>query len=194
MNIIPESKSLEKILTGLETKYIVPDYQRDYSWSVNEVETLWTDIVISHEQQSEYFMGTIVLKKHQKETDTFDIVDGQQRLATFSMLFYVLASLGESFSSNPDILRQVERNPASMDLSNKIAKIARARLREPSEPDNYYLRLNKKDNDLFDYIIRNEKKDSFSVDDAAYKINKNDNRLLKTKKTFIKKIIDEFTG
>ncbi|MBP5853664.1 DUF262 domain-containing protein [Citrobacter sp. AN-PRR1] len=194
MNIIPESKSLEKILTGLETKYIVPDYQRDYSWSVNEVETLWTDIVISHEQQSEYFMGTIVLKKHQKETDTFDIVDGQQRLATFSMLFYVLASLGESFSSNPDILRQVERNPASMDLSNKIAKIARARLREPSEPDNYYLRLNKKDNDLFEYIIRNEKKDSFSVDDAAYKINKNDNRLLKTKKTFIKKIIDEFTG
>lgn len=194
MNIIPESKSLEKILTGLETKYIVPDYQRDYSWSVNEVETLWTDIVISHDQQSEYFMGTIVLKKHNKETDTFDIVDGQQRLATFSMLFYVLASLGESFSSNPEIFKQVERNPASMDLSNKIAKIARARLREPSEPDNYYLRLNKKDNELFEYIIRNEKKDSFSVDDAAHKINKNDNRLLKTKKTFIKKIIDEFTG
>lgn len=194
MNIIPESKSLEKILTGLETKYTVPDYQRDYSWSVNEVETLWTDIVISHKQQSEYFMGTIVLKKHEKDSDIFDIVDGQQRLATFSMLFQVIASLGDSFSSNPKVLEQVERNPISLELAKKLAKVARARLREPSEPDNYYLRLNKKDNELFEYIVRDESVTSFSVEDAINKVNKSDKRLLKTKKTFTQKIIEEYSG
>lgn len=194
MNIIPESKSLEKILTGLETKYTVPDYQRDYSWSVNEVETLWMDIIISHKQQSEYFMGTIVLKKHEKDSDTFDIVDGQQRLATFSMLFQVLASLGDSFSSNPSVLKQVERNPASLELARKLAKVARARLREPSEPDNYYLRLNKKDNELFDYIVRDESASSFRTEEALNKINKSDKRLLKTKKTFTQKVIEEFCG
>lgn len=194
MNIIPESKSLEKILTGLETKYTVPDYQRDYSWSVNEVETLWTDIVISHKQQSEYFMGTIVLKKHEKDSDIFDIVDGQQRLATFSMLFQVLASLGDSFASNLDVLKQVERNPVSLELAKKLAKVARARLREPSEPDNYYLKLNKKDNELFEYIVRDESVSSFSVEDAINKVNKSDKRLLKTKKTFTQKMIEEFTG
>jgi len=194
MHITPESKSLEKILTGLETKYSVPDYQRDYSWSVNEVETLWTDIVISHRQQSEYFMGTIVLKKHEKDSDIFDIVDGQQRLATFSMLFQVLAGLGESFSSNPKVLEQVERNPASLELAKKLAKVARARLREPSEPDNYYLRLNKKDNELFEYIVRDESASSFSTEDALNKINKSDKRLLKTRKTFTQKIIEEFKG
>ncbi|WP_395301159.1 DUF262 domain-containing HNH endonuclease family protein [Enterobacter sp. ECC-175] len=194
MNIIPESKSLEKILTGLETKYTVPDYQRDYSWSVNEVETLWMDIIISHKQQSEYFMGTIVLKKHEKDSDTFDIVDGQQRLATFSMLFQVLASLGDSFSSNLSVLKQVERNPASLELARKLAKVARARLREPSEPDNYYLRLNKKDNELFDYIVRDESASSFRTEEALNKINKSDKRLLKTKKTFTQKVIEEFSG
>ncbi|EDB2346648.1 DUF262 domain-containing protein, partial [Salmonella enterica] len=194
MNIIPESKSLEKILTGLETKYTVPDYQRDYSWSVNEVETLWTDIVISHKQQSEYFMGTIVLKKHEKDSDIFDIVDGQQRLATFSMLFQVFASLGDSFSSNHKVLEQVERNPTSLELAKKLSKVARARLREPSEPDNYYLRLNKKDNELFEYIVRDESVTSFSIEDALNKINKSDKRLLKTKKTFTQKIIEEYTG
>lgn len=194
MHITPESKSLEKILTGLETKYSVPDYQRDYSWSVNEVETLWTDVVISHRQQSEYFMGTIVLKKHEKDSDIFDIVDGQQRLATFSMLFQVLAALGEAFSSNPKVLEQVERNPASLELAKKLAKVARARLREPSEPDNYYLRLNKKDNELFEYIVRDESATSFSIEDALNKINKSDKRLLKTKKTFTQKIIEEFKG
>ncbi|EBQ2754768.1 DUF262 domain-containing protein, partial [Salmonella enterica] len=194
MNIIPESKSLEKILTGLETKYTVPDYQRDYSWSVNEVETLWTDIVISHKQQSEYFMGTIVLKKHEKDSDIFDIVDGQQRLATFSMLFQVFASLGDSFSSNHKVLELVERNPTSLELAKKLSKVARARLREPSEPDNYYLRLNKKDNELFEYIVRDESVTSFSIEDALNKINKSDKRLLKTKKTFTQKIIEEYTG
>ena len=194
MNIIPESKSLEKILTGLETKYTVPDYQRDYSWSVNEVETLWTDIVISHKQQSEYFMGTIVLKKHEKDSDIFDIVDGQQRLATFSMLFQVFASLGDSFSSNHKVLEQVERNPTSLELAKKLSKVARARLREPSEPDNYYLRLNIKDNELFEYIVRDESVTSFSIEDALNKINKSDKRLLKTKKTFTQKIIEEYTG
>ncbi|TPE16806.1 DUF262 domain-containing protein [Pantoea vagans] len=194
MNIIPESKSLEKILTGLETKYTVPDYQRDYSWSVNEVETLWTDIVISHKQQSEYFMGTIVLKKHEKDSDIFDIVDGQQRLATFSMLFQVFASLGDAFSSNLKVLEQVERNPVSLELAKKLSKVARARLREPSEPDNYYLRLNKKDNEHFEYIVRDESVTSFSTEEALNKINKSDKRLLKTKKTFTQKVIEEYSG
>lgn len=192
MNIIPESKSLEKILTGLETKYIVPDYQRDYSWSVNEVETLWADIIVSHSQLSEYFMGTIVLKKHNKDIDIFDIVDGQQRLATFSMLFYVLANIGESFKSNLNIFSDVNREQSSIELAGKISKIARARLREPSEPDNYYLKLNKKDNDLFESTVRNEKKDFFN--ESINKISKSDSRLTKTRKTFTKKIIEEFVG
>ncbi len=81
-----------------------------------------------------------------------------------------------------------------MELSAKIAKIARARLREPSEPDNYYLKLNKKNNELFESIIRDEGKDTFPVDESKFKVNKSDGRLIKTKKTFNKKINGDFTG
>lgn len=194
MHIVPESKSLEKILSGLETKYCVPDYQRDYSWSVSEVETLWLDIITSYKQNSEYFMGTIVLKKDPFSSDVFDIVDGQQRLATFSILFSVVGCLGDCFSNNPEILAEVPRDKQNNDLAKRISNIARARLREPSEPDNYFLRLNKKDNDTFHEIVRNDSDNSFCVLDSELKINKSDRRLVKTKKAFGQCILETFNG
>lgn len=194
MHIVPESKSLEKILSGLETKYCVPDYQRDYSWSVSEVETLWLDITTSYKQNSEYFMGTIVLKKDTFSSDVFDIVDGQQRLATFSILFSVIACLGDCFSNNPDIFKDVPRDKQNNDLARRISNIARARLREPSEPDNYFLRLNKKDDSTFHEIIRSDDDNSFCILDSELKVNKSDKRLIKTKKTFGQCILDTFSG
>ena len=55
-------------------------------------------------------MGTIVLKKHDEIDDTFDIVDGQQRIPTFSILFSIIASIGEVFQNNPNIFL-VEKMP-----------------------------------------------------------------------------------
>ncbi|WP_421506487.1 DUF262 domain-containing protein [Erwinia rhapontici] len=194
MNIIPESKSLEKILSGLETKYCVPDYQRDYSWSVGEVETLWLDIMTSYKQSSEYFMGTIVLKKDDKNSDLFDIVDGQQRLATFSILFSVIASLASEYGNVPSIFKDTLREKSNHDLAKRISSIAGARLREPSEPDNYFLKLNRKDNDLFQEIIKREGDNDIFLTEESYKVNKSDKRLLKTKKTFSKCITEDLTG
>lgn len=192
MEITPESKSLEKILSGLETSYLVPDYQRDYSWSPNEVETLWIDLCNAHEQQSEYFMGTIVLKKHDLNDDQFDIVDGQQRLATFSILFSVVASIATAFPSEPELFKDTPRNKENIDKAKKTATIAINRLREASEPDNYFLKLNKKDNDCFQYIVRNE--NDILDSDEKLKINKSDKRLVKTRKTFYTLIFDTING
>ncbi|NUW57306.1 DUF262 domain-containing protein [Cronobacter turicensis] len=192
MKIVPESKSLEKILSGLETRYCVPDYQRDYSWSPSEVETLWLDIITSYKQGSEYFMGTIVLKKDDESSDAFDIVDGQQRLATFSILFSVISCLGDSFSNNPDIFKKTPRDKKNNDLARKISSISRARLREPSEPDNYFLKLNKKDNELFNDLITLENYDSYCINENELKVNKSDKRLIKTRKTFTQSILESF--
>ncbi|WP_341503869.1 DUF262 domain-containing HNH endonuclease family protein [Gallaecimonas sp. GXIMD4217] len=188
MEIKPESKSLESILSGLETSYLVPDYQRDYSWSPNEVETLWTDIWNSFEQKAEYFMGTIVLKKRDDSVDCFDIVDGQQRLATFSVLFSVISSIAGSFANTPQVFGKVERNKENISIANRTFTIAVNRLREASEPDNYFLRLNKKDNDIFQKIIREE--ESVLISDDELKINKSDKRLIKTRKVFFSQIFD----
>lgn len=192
MDITPESKNLEKILTGLETNYSVPDYQRDYSWSADEVETLWLDLWNSYEQKSEYFMGTVVLKNKDYSDEKFDIVDGQQRLATFSILFSVLNTIGEVFNSTPELLPEVPRDKENINQARRISQISLQRLREASEPDNYFLKLNKKDNQVFQNIIRNT--DTLLLSDTELKIIKNDRRLIKTQKSFYKNIYESFSG
>lgn len=192
MEITPESKKLEKIFAGLETKYSVPDYQRDYSWTTEQVETLWEDIWNSYRHESEYFMGTIVLKTDDKSDDVYDIVDGQQRLATFSILFSVIASIANVFLKGESIFPNVEKSAEAEGVAKKIVEFASQRLRETSEPDNYFLRLNKKDNTTFQNIVRNT--DSALSKDDATNIKQNESRLKKTEKVFHNKILEDVNG
>lgn len=194
MNIDPKSKTLETILTGLETKYNVPDYQRDYSWTPNEVEILWQDIISSYNQKSEYFMGTLVLKLDDIRKDIFDIVDGQQRLATFSILFSVIASIASEYANNPDIFKKSRRDKENNNLARRIASISESRLREANEPDNYYLKLNRKDNDVFQRIVRRENDSKVLLTEEDYFSPKSESRLIKNKKIFYKLILSEFDG
>ncbi len=125
MEIKPETTNLEKILQNYETSYSVPEYQRDYSWRTNEeIEDLWNDILASYRNGSEYFMGTIVLNDEGHKTDQYDIVDGQQRLATFTILFSVIRALGNSFETNAKIFPLVDRNRDNKDLAIKIRDIS----------------------------------------------------------------------
>ena len=64
--------------------FIVPDYQREYVWKVDDqVEQFLVDIDNEFEpcakQQSSYFIGSIIVVKNDKK---YDVIDGQQRLTT----------------------------------------------------------------------------------------------------------------
>lgn len=65
--------------------YRVPTYQRDYSWKEDNWEDLWLDILASYQTKESHYMGAIVLKGAQEE-GSITIIDGQQRLATLSVL------------------------------------------------------------------------------------------------------------
>lgn len=73
-----------KALMGNGTKYLVPRFQRDYSWSQEQWEDLWEDI--SDLQEEEHYMGYIVLQRSKEDKNTFHVIDGQQRLITLSIL------------------------------------------------------------------------------------------------------------
>ena len=84
-----------------EPRFIVPRFQRNYSWDKEKVEALWIDLIenFSHvnkfagvEQEFEYFLGSIVLVKGTKSSE-FYVIDGQQRLATLTMLFCVVRDI-----------------------------------------------------------------------------------------------------
>ena len=83
-------EKLEARLDGighlLTDRYIVvPPYQRAYSWTAEQIEELLRDLSDAmREKEAEYFLGTIVLTKHQAGQNA--VIDGQQRLATISIL------------------------------------------------------------------------------------------------------------
>lgn len=67
-------------------RYKVPAHQRNFSWSDEEVRELWEDINIAIQEDSpEYFLGTIVVQEDRR-AKTRTIIDGQQRLATLTMI------------------------------------------------------------------------------------------------------------
>jgi uncharacterized protein with ParB-like and HNH nuclease domain len=78
-------------LLGNGLIYRVPRFQRDYSWGQDEWEDLWLDIanMFSPDGEPAHYMGYLVFQS--KDQRVFEIIDGQQRLTTLSLL--VLAVL-----------------------------------------------------------------------------------------------------
>lgn len=75
---------VQDILTE-NKKYIIPSYQRPYSWTVDNAEQLIDDIYESSQsEEREYFIGSMIcINKGQNQ---YEVVDGQQRLTTLSII------------------------------------------------------------------------------------------------------------
>lgn len=83
-------KSIKKILCDDEFFYQIPDYQRPYSWDKDNLSDLIEDLTDAYNNSSDenYFCGSLVLVEDKKNI-RFDVIDGQQRLTTFTILFCV---------------------------------------------------------------------------------------------------------
>lgn len=78
--------SIDKPTVFTDTyKYIVPLYQRAYSWTFKEIEQLIDDL--SDFNDDEYYLGSLIVYKR---NDAYEVIDGQQRLTTLYILFDVL--------------------------------------------------------------------------------------------------------
>tara|TARA_B100000676_G_scaffold55429_1_gene54541 strand:+ start:1366 stop:3153 length:1788 start_codon:yes stop_codon:yes gene_type:complete len=70
-------------------EYMIPLYQRDYSWKHDDhVEEFWIDLKNHYEQKlrTPYFFGTFMLVNEKETDENYTVVDGQQRLTTTIML------------------------------------------------------------------------------------------------------------
>jgi len=89
-------------------QYVIPFFQRPYVWQLEDCETLYEDVTETMEYartdgQKEHFIGTIITKNGKNSTPMtaqFDLVDGQQRLTTFSLLIKALANSVEMNQEN----------------------------------------------------------------------------------------------
>ena len=79
-----DASALEAGTLISKSRFMIPSYQRDYSWDIEEVRELWEDLKASVDEKS-YFLGLIILTG-KDDTNVMDVVDGQQRLVTLTLL------------------------------------------------------------------------------------------------------------
>src|SRR5690242_4146061 len=80
MQIHSDDRTVSQLLRG--GFYRVPRFQRPYSWGIAEAEDFWQDTLV--ESTGSYFIGSFVMFPFGESR--FDIVDGQQRLTTITLL------------------------------------------------------------------------------------------------------------
>ncbi|MDE0564239.1 DUF262 domain-containing protein [Exiguobacterium sp. B2(2022)] len=125
-------KTIDKI--GKESHYFVPSYQRGYRWDRQQVENLLNDLYeFMNEENNEiqdgqfYCLQPIVVRKRKEHE--FEVIDGQQRLTTISIL---LQCLGES-----TFTVSYETRPKSQRILSAIQEYA---MEEPQDVDHYYFK------------------------------------------------------
>ena len=74
-----------------ERNFIIPDYQRGYSWDEQQVDDLIKDIENICNKEHKHYTGTIVATLKEGSSNVFEIVDGQQRLTTLVVLMLVIS-------------------------------------------------------------------------------------------------------
>lgn len=97
-------------LIGNGLSYHVPRFQRDYSWTSDEWDDLWQDLLstideITINKDSSHYMGYLVLQSG--DDKNFDVIDGQQRLTTLSIIVIAgLKNLQRLIDTNADYAEQ----------------------------------------------------------------------------------------
>jgi uncharacterized protein with ParB-like and HNH nuclease domain len=127
-----------------QKSYVVPLFQRSYSWKKEQIEELYTDVILYSDSKddAEYFVGTMVFSPH-SDKSKITILDGQQR---FASIFIFLSALRDVLKKSKIILKD-----------DWIDEIERTLFRRPtpSIEKRSKLELNKEDKFYFEEIVLN---------------------------------------
>ena len=91
-NIEPKLKKIgDYIKLEEDAVFVIPEYQRAYSWNTDNCDKLWQDIndYIASDGKDRYFFGTIIINCQDDDTK-YGLIDGQQRTTTFLLLMKAL--------------------------------------------------------------------------------------------------------
>jgi uncharacterized protein with ParB-like and HNH nuclease domain len=126
------NKSVSEIFTSdKQVRYFIPKYQRKYTWGKENLELLFDDI---DESSGGHFLGSIICINTQKdsyEDPNLELVDGQQRTTTISLLYLALYSYLKAYMPNDDDDARLEL----LSLKNKIVLKNKLPRLTPSQTD-----------------------------------------------------------
>jgi hypothetical protein len=120
-------------LLGNGQTYVIPRFQRDYAWDEEHWEDLWADLLgtLPEDGEPAHYMGYLVLQT--TDNRRFDVIDGQQRLTTLSLIVLAamrllkkLADDGHNREANTTRLQQLRAtyigylDPVTLATRNKL--------------------------------------------------------------------------
>ena len=112
ISVVPNEFSASAVSAGAlfsTARFEVPIYQREYSWTTDEVKEFWDDLRQA-KADSTYFLGLVILTE---SGDRFQVVDGQQRILTLTLLAVALR----------DEARRYERDALAEKLESDFLRV-----------------------------------------------------------------------
>ena len=96
--------------------FVIPEYQRPYTWGTDETMQLLSDLQSALERDTDepYFLGSVVLVKEEGDTKS-EVIDGQQRLTTLSLILGVLRDLVDNLNMSRAIHELLEKPAVEWD-------------------------------------------------------------------------------
>ena len=179
------AKDIQRVADLFDGKkqYRTPRYQRRYVWQETNWKALWEDIkkiqrqIEIGEEEKEHFTGTIVTQSDENESalDKYEIIDGQQRLATFQVIFCVIRDIAASPEYADSGLESKIKGIIELpeyDIKREKSRIARISKKTNSnaadEFSPYSLVLKGRDKDTFESLVKNEEGDPSNIINNAY--------------------------
>ena len=168
---------LAKIFSS-EFDYVIPPYQRPYAWTRDQAGELFDDLYDFFEKEVEdsYFLGSVVLIKDEGKP-LAEVIDGQQRLTTLTILLATLTSqlTGDNFSSFYSFIRE----PGNVAL--KLNPKPRLALRE-------------RDRAFFAQHVQGLKFDDLTKIDPAQLENESQRNIQGNARLLLERLATKFTG
>lgn len=168
---------LAKIFSS-EFEYHIPSYQRPYAWTVDQASELFDDLYDFYQTENDegYFLGSIVLIK-QESAPKAEVIDGQQRLTTLTLLLATICSIAEGDYRTE--LKEYIMEPGKE--SQGLLPLPRLTLRE-------------RDKDFFLKYVQNLNfEELLKIDPAGLK-NESQRNIQLNAKYFLKALNDKFGG
>lgn len=157
MKYTPDRKSIGQILSMTSPPVIVPDWQRNYSWTTVEVETFWQDLLRFDSQYpeqnidgQEYFLGAVVIVD---TNNSHLLLDGQQRVATAAILISVIRDFLARFRA---------------DAATRVSTRYLTDYDDALEDYTFKITLNRYDRDFFKRFILESKNQNWQPPEPQY--------------------------
>lgn len=118
-------KTILDILGKPDAQYVIPVFQRVYSWTRRQCDQLWDDMLKAASQDIMHFMGTLIYMpegKDVKGVQRSNLIDGQQRFTTITLMLVALRDILRT-GSDEDRQKAEEINDTYLHAAKGVCKL-----------------------------------------------------------------------